>query len=274
MPTNTSKIAKLLNKSTKDAVAFCRETQKIVDNNPSSYYVASALESYIRVHGFSGVTPKILAEYITKSKRTGLSSSSLSETANSERPPQHKPPIALLPKLRRSSASLLIQKSNETPVNQTLHLVARFQESPKGIRNYKVMQDVCIVCGSNNVRRPKKVKLGPNRECQACKSSWYVNHCWSCNKHQVDSRDPETPKCNVCHWQKCAFCKACDYGGCTTNEYSKHRKYTDAIKPMPLDDFDDLVPPEIFSRCDWCGAFPPVYSMPFGEICENCYHTI
>jgi cold shock CspA family protein len=104
-------------------------------------------------------------------------------------------------------------------------LFKRFAANPRGIRDEWRLKRVCISCGSSEVDS-LMVRFGPNHGCRKCGEKWYANHCWSCVA-QVDSRDPETPKCASCGWQKCAKCGACSANGCHTNPYSRDHRYKD-----------------------------------------------
>ena len=94
----------------------------------------------------------------------------------------------------------------------------------RGIRTEPSTRNTCAACGAKFAKR-LLVKFGPNRECNRCRVQWYVNHCWRCKGHHVDSRDPATPKCSVCGWYKCAHCRACKLDGCQTNPHSRNRLY-------------------------------------------------
>jgi hypothetical protein len=95
---------------------------------------------------------------------------------------------------------------------------------------------VCIACGCTKIERVDRTfgvtrvctrMLGANRVCTRCKAEWYVNHCWSCKNHYVDSRDAATPKCKACGWHKCSHCGACKQSGCSTNPYSQCHRFCD-----------------------------------------------
>jgi hypothetical protein len=119
--------------------------------------------------------------------------------------------------VRRQREMLRKRLENETRAIATLH--RKFQINPKGIRNVEELRDVCLQCG------PGQLVTGvPVRKCGSCRSEWYVNHCWNCAGARVDSRDPETPACRECGWQKCRRCNACHYLGCTTNPYHKDNR--------------------------------------------------
>lgn len=106
-------------------------------------------------------------------------------------------------------------------------LLERFAADRRGIRDESRLQETCVSCGSPEVDWIT-TKFGPNHDCRKCGEQWYANHCWSC-RAQVDSRDPETPKCPSCGWHKCAKCDACSINGCHTNPYSREHTYRDVM---------------------------------------------
>lgn len=104
-----------------------------------------------------------------------------------------------------------------TVVDVSEEIIQKYTENPRGVRNEPRMRNVCLVCGSQNVR-PRSQEEHYYRVCRDCGAEWYVNNCWKCGKGCVDSRDPETPQCSVCGWYKCENCGACKSGcpGCST----------------------------------------------------------
>lgn len=106
-----------------------------------------------------------------------------------------------------------------------------------GIHNQPQYRLICLDC--LNAGRPATnvgYRYGfPNRSrrdriCLTCDAGWSVSHCWSCQVHWIDSRDPQTPPC-LCGWLKCAACGACDWHGCRerTNPYRQGFTYRDAL---------------------------------------------
>lgn len=154
--------------------------------------------------------------------------------------------------------------------DDALSPASKYRSSTAGVRNKLELQNTCLSCGSTGVALLVG-KFGSNRSCIRCKAEWYVNHCWSCRNHYVDSRDAASPKCTVCCWYRCSHCGACKQSGCSTNPYSAHRRFCDQ-DPSDFVDVDgfDYQP----DRCDWCERFVATTSMPFGEICEDCEDTI
>ncbi len=105
-------------------------------------------------------------------------------------------------------------------------LLTKYKADPTGIRMVDTLQHVCIRCGSEWVRG-KTADAVHVLVCEECWAEWYVNRCWSCTTGRLDSRDPETPPCEVCGRIKCAVCGACNLNGCTTNPYSAAHRQRD-----------------------------------------------
>jgi hypothetical protein len=105
-------------------------------------------------------------------------------------------------------------------------LIAKYKADPSGIRHVETLKQVCIHCGSERVRE-KSASAPHVLICTECWAEWYVNRCWSCQTGWLDSRDPETPACEVCGRTKCAVCGACNRNGCSTNPYSAAHRHRD-----------------------------------------------
>lgn len=116
-----------------------------------------------------------------------------------------------------------ISMNNSSPDNESQ--IQKYKTEPKGIRNAPDLANVCMKCDSRNVsiNPPNK---GYQHECKKCGYKWYRNNCWNCSNGIVDSRDPETPRCEVCGWYKCAVCGACHLNGCRTNPYNRSNRLT------------------------------------------------
>lgn len=154
-------------------------------------------------------------------------------------------------------------------------LVAQYKFSKRGIHKAVELRNQCVDCGSSSVV-DISVKMGPNKKCSECGTSWYVSHCWSCHENWVDSRDPLTPKCEVCSWQKCAFCGSCRYLGCSTTPYSKYYRYIDELNNQ-----SKLVSESAahYSRnyphtCEWCGSSSGVSKVSGIYMCTMCYESL
>jgi hypothetical protein len=113
--------------------------------------------------------------------------------------------------------------------------IAIWRNNPAGIRNEESLRDVCLECGSREVKNGRYGRFpnSGNRECQVCRAIWYVNHCWNCDRPRersmIDSRDSTNPPCEVCNWRKCAKCNACRIDGCKTNPYSSRNRLRDHL---------------------------------------------
>ena len=105
-------------------------------------------------------------------------------------------------------------------------LAAQNKSNPIGLRFVSTLQDVCLRCGSENVRT--RADNAPHiLVCPECSLEWYVSPCWSCTTGLVDSRDLETPPCEQCGYPRCAVCGACNPQGCSTNPYTASRRQRD-----------------------------------------------
>jgi len=112
-------------------------------------------------------------------------------------------------------------------------LVVRYKRDPVGLRHVATLRDVCLNCGSENIRT--RADQAPHvRVCWECSAEWFASGCWSCTTGLLDSRDPETPPCKQCGWPKCAICGACNPQGCSTNPYNaSHRQRDEVTVPLP-----------------------------------------
>jgi hypothetical protein len=107
-------------------------------------------------------------------------------------------------------------------------LIVQYRANPAGVRLVTTLRDVCLKCGSEQVRclsdaLPRKLV------CPDCATKWTASACWSCTTGLLDSRDPETPRCPQCGWSKCAVCDACNPQGCSTNTYSLGHRQRDEV---------------------------------------------
>ena len=113
--------------------------------------------------------------------------------------------------------------------------------SHAGLRNLLAYHSVCLDCLAAG--RPAQ-NVGPrhasgrrsqrDRLCLTCSTEWSISHCWSCQTHWVDSRDPQTQPC-LCGWLKCAACGACDWHGCRQHTNPYHNGFTyrdDLLRPV------------------------------------------
>ena len=105
-------------------------------------------------------------------------------------------------------------------------LIVQYRANPAGVRLVSTLRDVCLHCGSEQVRclsdsLPRKLV------CPDCATKWTASACWSCDSGLLDSRDPETPRCPQCGWSKCAVCGACNPQGCSTNPYNPGHRQRD-----------------------------------------------
>jgi DNA-directed RNA polymerase subunit RPC12/RpoP len=108
-------------------------------------------------------------------------------------------------------------------------LLARYKSDPDGLRFIVTLREVCLRCGSENVRT-RSDNMPHVLVCRDCSSEWLVSHCWSCATGLLDSRDPGTPRCKQCGWPKCAVCGACNPQGCSTNLYNSGHRQRDENK--------------------------------------------
>lgn len=105
-------------------------------------------------------------------------------------------------------------------------LMAQYKLAPAGVRLVATLRDVCLNCGSENIR--VRTASRPNvRMCSNCNTDWFASRCWSCATGQLDSRDPETAPCPQCGYLKCADCGGCNPHGCSTNPYSTNHRQVD-----------------------------------------------
>jgi hypothetical protein len=108
-------------------------------------------------------------------------------------------------------------------------LLVQFRANPAGIRLAETMQEVCLTCGSEQPRC-QSTSEPPILVCPECSTRWSVSACWSCDTGRLDTRDPETPRCEKCGYTRCADCGACNPNGCSTNPYSlTHRQRDTAV---------------------------------------------
>ncbi len=98
-------------------------------------------------------------------------------------------------------------------------LLAKYKANPSGLREEVFLAYVCLSCG-------KESQGTPGKQVCSCGCIWYVNYCWSCSA-KVDDRDPANPHCPVCNWCYCAKCRACSLDGCSTNHYSRNKRWRD-----------------------------------------------
>jgi hypothetical protein len=105
-------------------------------------------------------------------------------------------------------------------------LIAQYKSDPAGLRNITTLTDVCLRCGSEQVRC-SSTNIPYMLVCPECSTQWTVSSCWSCTKGQLDSRDPENVRCKACGWLKCTECGACNPRGCTTNPYNTSHRQRD-----------------------------------------------
>jgi hypothetical protein len=113
-------------------------------------------------------------------------------------------------------------------------LIAQFRADPTGLRKAVTLREVCLHCGSEQVRCQSD-NLPRVLVCPDCATRWIANACWSCATGLLDTRDPETPRCRQCGWPKCAECGACNPQGCSTNPYnSSHRQQDEILVVAPL----------------------------------------
>ena len=97
-------------------------------------------------------------------------------------------------------------------------LMVQYKLAPAGVRHVATLRDLCLNCGSENVRI--RTDSRPHvRMCSNCNTEWFASRCWSCTTGQLDSRDPETAPCPQCGYLKCTVCEACNPHGCSTNPY-------------------------------------------------------
>lgn len=105
-------------------------------------------------------------------------------------------------------------------------LFAQYKLAPSGLRLIATLRDVCLNCGSENIRIHSDTR--PHvRMCSNCNTDWFASRCWSCTTGLLDSRDPETQPCPQCGRLKCADCGACNPQGCSTNEYNTNHRQRD-----------------------------------------------
>ena len=107
-------------------------------------------------------------------------------------------------------------------------LIAKFRSEPAGLRRIVTLRDVCLHCGSEQVRCQSDT-LPHVLVCPDCGTRWSTSACWSCATGLLDTRDPETPRCEKCGWTKCAVCGACNPQGCSTNPYSATHRQRDEV---------------------------------------------
>jgi hypothetical protein len=107
-------------------------------------------------------------------------------------------------------------------------LIVQFRNNPAGVRNAVTLRDVCLHCGSEDVRCQSD-SLPRILVCPDCGTSWSAGICWSCTTGMLDTRDPEMPRCKQCGWPKCAVCGACNPQGCSTNPYSASHRQRDEV---------------------------------------------
>jgi hypothetical protein len=107
-------------------------------------------------------------------------------------------------------------------------LIAQFRSNPAGLRHAVTLRDVCLHCGSDHVRCQSDI-LPRILVCPDCATKWSTSACWSCTTGRLDTRDPETPRCQQCGWSKCAVCGACNPQGCSTNPYNINLRQRDAV---------------------------------------------
>ena len=105
-------------------------------------------------------------------------------------------------------------------------LIVQYRADPTGVRLVSTLRDVCLHCGSEQVRCLSD-SLPRKMVCPDCATKWTANACWSCSDGLLDSRDPETARCPQCGWSKCAVCGACNPQGCSTNPYNTGHRQRD-----------------------------------------------
>jgi len=107
-------------------------------------------------------------------------------------------------------------------------LIAQFRSDPAGLRNAVTLQEVCIHCGAEQARC-QSTSLPLVLVCPDCATRWSAGACWSCATGQLDTRDPESPRCQQCGWPKCVACGACNPQGCSTNTYNTGHRQRDEV---------------------------------------------
>ena len=107
-------------------------------------------------------------------------------------------------------------------------LIAQFRSDPVGLRHVVTLREVCLHCGSEQVRCQSDT-LPRVLVCPDCGTEWSASACWSCATGLLDTRDPETPPCQQCGWSKCAVCGACNPQGCSTNPYTTEHRQRDEV---------------------------------------------
>ena len=168
----------------------------------------------------------------------------------------------------RRKVELAKQASEQTAKQQ--HSLKKYQTDPTGVRNELSLRYVCLNCGSEDSVKRTRAGQGSRNRCLTCGTEWYVNHCWNCTSGRVDERDPKTPKCNVCGWQKC-ICTACRTMGCSTNPFTKQKTLTSpafagqSLQDILLD-FGTHQP----DTCDWCDRTDIAYRDEAYTLCEGC----
>jgi hypothetical protein len=107
-------------------------------------------------------------------------------------------------------------------------LIAQFRADPTGIRHAATLREVCLNCGSEHVRCQSDT-LPLILACPDCSTKWSASACWSCTTGLLDTRDPETPRCEKCRWPKCAVCGACNPQGCSPQAYTASHRQRDEV---------------------------------------------
>jgi hypothetical protein len=107
-------------------------------------------------------------------------------------------------------------------------LLTQYKSHAARVRFVPTILDVCLKCGSENVRTRADNMLHM-LVCTECYFEWYASRCWSCTTGRLDSRDPETPLCERCNFPRCAVCGACNLQGCSTNPYHPGHRQRDEV---------------------------------------------
>ena len=154
-----------------------------------------------------------LAEQAEQAREVHAAAETLARVARTRQ--QH------LAQLRRQEEIAIARRSRPL-------LIVQFRSDPAGIRHALTLREVCLNCGSESARSPANI-VPRVYCCPDCSATWSAGPCWSCATGLLDTRDPETPRCQTCGWTKCAVCGACNPKGCPTNPYSANHRQRDEV---------------------------------------------
>lgn len=144
---------------------------------------------------------------------------------------------------------------------EELTLIDKYKSVSAGIRKEKVLEDVCIKCGSTSLDVVMKFSPGYKFKCNNCEATWTTDQCPTCGEN-IDSRDELNIACPQCEWPicTCGVCGACDF---------KLQK-AERVEAEPEELFDE---PDFFvypETCDWCGVHAVSYRDEAYSLCEMC----